>query len=529
MVKLSDLFSWVRRPTNLAPQPSAAVEPERYVVYDGEKFPGGYGATEYIFTDYWTLRARSVELFKKNLYARGILRRLITNEINTGLTPEAAPQESILAVEEGSLDEWTEDVETRFNVWGRCAGVCDWYGQETFGQLQRTARLEALVAGDVLVVLRQDPITKRPKVQLISGAAVQTPLVTQNDRDADIRHGVEYDDEKRIVAYWILDDHGKSTRVPAYGPKSGRRMAWLVFGTEKRLDETRGEPLLSLVLQSLKEVDRYRDSVQRKALVGSFVAMFIKKGEDKLGTLPISGAATLHSDLQINNDDSETRTFRVQDQIPGMVMEELQTGEEPVPFNSHATDLSFGEFEEAIIQAVAWGLEIPPEILRLAFSSNYSASQAAILEFRIYLNRVWATWGETFCGPIYEEWLISEIMAGSIQANGLLEARADPLRYAEYGAWMVVDWYGSIKPSTDPLKQVKGSQLLLQLGLTTYARESRVTTGTKFTRNLRRLKREHELLAEAVRPWKEFQQEFSGDATQEEEIEDEPTNSPETD
>ena len=46
--------------------------------------------------DYWTLRARSSQLFNENLYARGLLRRLITNEINTGLTPECCPDEEII-------------------------------------------------------------------------------------------------------------------------------------------------------------------------------------------------------------------------------------------------------------------------------------------------------------------------------------------------------------------------------------------------------------------------------------------------
>src|SRR5678815_4353827 len=62
----------------------------------GEKFPGGLGPVEIVWTDYWSLRARSSELFERNLYARGLIRRMVTNEINTCLlyTSDAADERS---------------------------------------------------------------------------------------------------------------------------------------------------------------------------------------------------------------------------------------------------------------------------------------------------------------------------------------------------------------------------------------------------------------------------------------------------
>jgi len=46
-------------------------------LYDGGKFFGGFGATQIQEVDYWTLRLRSAQLFNENLYARGLVRRLI--------------------------------------------------------------------------------------------------------------------------------------------------------------------------------------------------------------------------------------------------------------------------------------------------------------------------------------------------------------------------------------------------------------------------------------------------------------------
>lgn len=471
-------------------------------LYDGSKFYNGFGVTELQQTDYWTLRARSAQLFNENLYARGLIRRLVTNEIGPGLFPEAIPDESILGVAEDSLIDWTENVENRYGIWAKNPDVCDYKKCRTFGALQRVARLEALVCGDILVVNRFSSATKLPTVQLINGANVQTPIGTDLKlrNGHTINHGVELDKLGRVAAHWVKQKDMTFKRLPAFGEKSGRRLSWLLYGTDKRLDDVRGQPLLSIVLQSLKEIDRYRDSAQRKAVVNSILAMFIKKTDDKPGTLPATGGAVRRDAVTVSDSDGSTRNYNIANHIPGVVMEELQTGEEPVGFHSQGTDINFSLFEESIIQAVAWANEVPPEILRLAFSNNYSASQAAINEFKIYLNKIWTEFGETFCTPIYIEWLISETLLQKIIAPSLLEAWRRPNQYDIFGAWTGVEWYGSIKPSTDMLKQAKGSELLVANGWSTNAREARVTTGTKFSKNVKRLKSENELLAEALEP-----------------------------
>lgn len=482
---------------------------------DGDKYPGGFGVTQLQHVDYWTLRARSSQLFNDNLYARGLIRRLITNEINTGLTPELCPDEEILGLEPDSLADWTENVENRYAIWGKNPRVCDWKGQSTLGALQQEARREALVAGDVLVVLRQSQVTKLPQVQLVKGGSVQTPFAGESTfrKGHTVSHGVEKDTRGRVVAYWVNQEKGGSKRIPAFGEKSGRRIAWLVFGTDKRLDDVRGQPLLSIVLQSLKEIDRYRDSVQRKAVLNSILAMFVKKSSDKPGTLPLTGGAKRVDKAQVTDSDGKKRNFNVSNQLPGVIIDELQEGEEPVGFGNQGTDEKFGDFEEAIIAAVAWANEMPPEILRLAFSKSFSASQAGINELKIYLNKFWGEWGDTFCAPIEVEWLISEVLTQRIEAPGLLAAWRDPQQYDKFGAWIAADWYGSIKPTTDMAKAIKGAKGLLEEGLTTRARESRQLTGTKFSKNIKRLTLENKMIAEAARPLLEIQKEFGEQTT----------------
>ncbi len=58
-------------------------------------------------------------------------------------------------------------------------------------------------------------------------------------------------------------------------------------------------------------------------------------------------------------------------------------------------------------------------------------------------------------------------------------------------------------------KQAKASELLIKLGLSTHAREARILTGTKYSKNMTRLKRENELKVKAMEPLAEFDKKYS--------------------
>lgn len=489
-------------------QPSASVWSQGTTNFNGNKFFGGLGQPTTIWTDYWALRLHSARLFKENLYARGLIRRLVTNEITTGLSLEATPIASILGMDEDKLNEWSEQVENLFQIYADNKNICDYKEQHTFGELQLIKRVEALVTGDVLVVQRQSRKMHLPATQLIPGNRVQTPMAPNPRKGNKIIHGIELDSRGRHVAYWIVQDDNTSKRLPAVGERSGRRIAWLVYGTDKRIDEVRGEPIFSLMMQSLKEIDRYRDSAQRKAVINSILAMFIEKGENKMGTKPVTGGATRRDQVDLSNPDGTTRKFNIADQIPGLVLEELQQGETPHAFNSVGTDINFPTFEAAIVYTIAWANEIPPEVLTLSFASNYSASRAAVNEFKMYLDKSRKQRANEFTKPVYEGWLLSSVLINKIQAPGLVEAWRDPAQYDTWGAWVSSDWAGAIKPSVDLKKEVSAYAIMVKEGFITIGRATRELTGMKFSQVAKQLKKENEQRAEALRPLFELEKEF---------------------
>lgn len=483
-----------------------SLPPIRQSAWAGDKFTGGFGATELLTMDYWTLRQRSSQLFETNLYARGLIRRLVGNIIHTGLNLEATPEEAILGMEEDSLADWSETVENRFALWSNSPRLCDYLEQNTFGEIQQNIEREALVAGDVLVVQRIDQRTGLPKIQLVRGDLIRTPM-RDSRASTRIEHGVELDAQGRHVAYWVEQSDGTSKRLPAWGERSGRRLAWLVYGTDRRIGQVRGVPLLSLVLQSLKEIDRYRDSMQRKAVINSMLAMFVAKTQDKPGSMPIGGGAVRAGTQQApsGQNDLPARNFQAAGLIPGMVIEELQHGETPHAFQTQGTLEQYGTFEAAIIQAVAWANDVPPEIMVMSFGSNYSASQASINEFKSFLNRERTRRGNSVCSPIYTEWLLSEVMSGRIKAPDLLAAWRDPSKYDTFAAWTSCDWSGNIKPAVDLSKLVRGYSEMVKEGFITRDRAARELTGTKYSKNVQKLARENEALAEALEPMAELE------------------------
>jgi capsid protein len=113
---------------------------------------------------------------------------------------------------------------------------------------------------------------------------------------------------------------------------------------------------------------------------------------------------------------------------------------------------------------------------------------------------VQTTFAESLNRPVYIEWLIAQVLAGKIEADGLIDSWSDPSKYDTFGAWVACDWFGIVKPAVDASKLVAGDKMALEQGLTTRAKVARERYGTKFSKNIRQLTREIEVLAKAMAP-----------------------------
>ncbi|AUR96458.1 portal protein [Vibrio phage 1.225.O._10N.261.48.B7] len=499
--KLKNLFaSAPKTPVIVVDQlPSAAAgnydAPYEYAQLNGDKFVNGFGATQLLDIDYWTLRHRSKQLYAENLYAEGLINRFITNIVNTGLTLEAKPVASILGIEQETLNKWTDDVEARFTMYCNNPKMVDFYGEKTLSQLQTQRELQALVEGDVLIVYHFDNKTKMPKVQLISSDCVQSPIdaakTVANGHRVD--RGVEFDRENREVAYHAIKDDGTHVRFPRVGARSGRVVAKLYRPGKRLIGQVRGMPLIGNVLQSLREIDRYRDSVQRKALATSFLALAVEKDADTIGAKPLASAASRSAN--ISSTDGAYK-LKMKNFNPGVFIDDMPAGHKIKMMGSDGTDLSFGDFEAAIINSVCWSKGAPPEVIKMSFGSNYAASKQATSEFNMFLDTERTNTTTTNDKPLYEQWLYVEVIKGNVKANGLIEKWGDMEHYALTGAWIQSDWSGSVKLNADFVKEVQGWKLAKDEGFATHEMASKALFGRKSNLIMETLKHENKKFAE---------------------------------
>lgn len=469
--------------------------PYQFAQLNGDKFLGGFGATQLHIIDYWSLRQRSIQMWNENIYCQGLISTFVTNIINTGLSLESKPIASILGMDQDALNDWTDEVEARFEIYADNPKMVDFYGEKTLGELQAQRELQALIEGDVLVVHHFDAKTMLPKVQLISSNCIQSPLDGDKKlaKGHTVEHGVEMDANGRVVAYHVVKTDNTYIRYPRYGARSGRRVANLYIPGKKLMGNVRGMPLVANVLQSLREIDRYRDSVQRKAVTTSFMAMAVEKDADTIGAGTLGGAA--NRSLQVNGKDDYK--LNLKSFTPGVFIDDMPAGHKIKMMGSDGTDLSFGDFEAAIINAVAWTKGIPPEVLKKSFSSNYAASKQANAEFGMFLDMERTNTTKANDQPLYADWLFVEVSKGKISAPGLIESWNDLEKYEIKGAWIKSDWSGSIKPNADLVKEGQGWKLLVEQGFATRELATRSLTGKKYANNAKQLIKENEQLKEA--------------------------------
>ena len=485
-------------------------------LYDGSNFFDGVGGAvdEIANLDYWTLRQRSAALFYGNLYARGIIRRMVTDIINTGLQPESTPEETILGLQDDTLQNWSENIETLWRLYGESKEIVDYKGTREEGELQAQIYTEALVEGDCLVVNRIHEATGLPQIQIVNGGRVRTPI--DKGMDSSVIDGVRIDKKTgHHVGYYVYNGttdvyDDTYTYIPAVGTKSGRRVAWMVYGPDKREDGIRGEPLLGIAIQPLKEIHDFRGSVQLKEKLNAQIVLAVER-TGPVKTKFASGGA-MRKDSVSGDATGATPTVPLVQLAPGMILQGLEPGEKLTVHSPGGSSAGFGPFEAAIMVGLAWGLQIPPEILMMSFNKAYSASQAAKNKWNTYLAKEHSRFSAAHCKNHYQEWFVSSVLTGKIVAAGFLDALADSKQYDIRRAWLKTEWYGQVEPTVDPVKHVTSSKMAVSEGLSTRTREARQFNGSKFSHNARRIAKENEQLAAAMRPLLDIQKEYGSDA-----------------
>ena len=149
----------------------------------------------------------------------------------------------------------------------------------------------------------------------------------------------------------------------------------------------------------------------------------------------------------------------------------LGDGEDITTANPARTNSSFDSFCTSVIRQIGASLEIPYEVLIKHFTSSYSASRGALLEaWKMFkMRRTWLV--QTFCQPIYEEWLAEAVATGRVTAPGFFN---DP---AVRAAWCGAEWFGPTQGHLNPLQEANAAKVRIETVISTREREAAEMNG----------------------------------------------------
>lgn len=438
------------------------------------------------------LRDRSQELFRNSPAGRGVIKRLATGAVGAGLTMRSTIDYHLLGISLVEAKQWQERAEREFRVWAESRD-CDYSRRMTFNEIQLLAFMSQKVRGDCFVLM---PWVKRPGVPYeLCLQLIEADRVTNRDyrEDTDeMTAGIMRDVNGVPVAICVQSIHPGDhitcempvwEEVPLFGPQTGRRNVLHLMEFE-RVDQSRGEPVLAPVIETLKQVTRYSEAELSAAVVNAFFAVFIRQGYP-----PENIAASLSDALDEKIARSQSfRTLKANTVMEGAPGEELEIVEAKRPSQQ------FDGFFTACLKQIGMAIGVPFEVLLQHFQSSYSASRAALLEYGKAMKVSRGRFTSSFCQPVYEAFLTEAILKGRIAAPGFLE---DPIIRSAY---CCADWVGPSPGQIDPVKEVQAAKMRIDYGFSTYGRETAELTGMDFERVTATRAEEMQTLREAGLP-----------------------------
>lgn len=439
------------------------------VSYDGEKNLGEIGPIKDYRPNYVALRMRSWQAYHESDIAQTVLNKHTIWIIGSGLKLQADPVKKVLESENIDLDteEFNEMAEARFRTYAysRCS---DYSNMSNLQMGANEAFKNCVIGGDVLVILRY--IENEIKFQLIDGANVVSPfgideLGLIRSRGNTIKHGIELSPEGTHVAYYVrkAGTFIDVERVPARGDSYGRMMAYMVYGSKYRLDYHRGMPLISVILETIKKLERYKEATIGSAEERQKIVYSIEHTRDSNGENPLNRQLSKSFDYNNGNLNSDLPRTIEGNNLANTISASVNKQTYNMPIGSQLkaleskNELYFKDFYTININLVCSAIGIPPEVALSKYDSNFSASRAALKDWENTINVTRKNFAFQFYQPFYNLWLETEILKNKIQAPGYLKAIL-------FKNNMVIDAYqnarfvGTGVPHIDPLKEVKAER-----------------------------------------------------------------------
>ncbi|WP_392559343.1 phage portal protein [Orbus mooreae] len=445
-------------------------------------------ANSSILTDLPLLRSRSQDLYNNSPAAAGAIKNIKTNVIGVGLLMRSVPDSEYIGLSDDESQAWSDIVEREFEMWSDNALFCDYNGQQSFKEMQRLIILSQQISGDVFVLMpwvnNKNSIYDL-KLKIVDAARVCNPNDAPDNKQ--IAGGVEYDDYGRPIAIHIRTPHpgnqldfsvAKWDRIEIWGKESGRRNVLHIMEHE-RIDQARGVPALTPVIETVKQISKYSEAEINAAVINAVLSVFIERSNDDSAP----GGSNYEED-----DDSPKPWEESEQSLGSGTLIDLAPGEKANMVSAVRPSSQFDPFFLATMKQIGMALEIPFEVLIKHFSSSYSAARAALLEANKMYREKRSFFVDKFCKPVFEEFLTEAIIKGRVNAPGFLSDLA--IR----SAYLKTAWTGPAPGQLDPIKEYEASNKACEYGFSHRSKETAELNGLDFEDVIKAQAREKHLM-----------------------------------
>lgn len=444
--------------------------------WDGEKNLGELGSIVRGVPDYQRLRVRCYDAYTKIDTFKTIASKYFYWKIGSGLKLQVEPNRTVLNSEGIKNDdvkytEFQKLVEQRFSVWAN-SKQSDYLKQKTLHELAQDFDKGAFLGGDNLLIVRFDE--SGPTIQFVSGEFVENPML-DNDRYQEalkngnyVQQGVEIDVTGKHIAYYVRtkqkDGPDTYERIETVGKKSGKRLAWLLSADKLSPDHLRAVPAMSQSLEKINKLDRYIEAAVTKAEQGAKIVYAIEHEEFSTGESPTDRIIAQRRGEMVTSIYEEGKDRQLADGLANKITQttggqtfNMTQGSQLKAFES-SIETNFNEFYNTVFDSMSSGVNVPPEVAKQQFNSNYSASRAAINSFGYFITVDRQNFANQFYIPIYKLWLEHQILTNKIVADGYIENINNEMVTESYSQCRFT---GKNMPHIDPLKEVKAVREML--------------------------------------------------------------------
>lgn len=307
--------------------------------------------------------------------------------------------------------------------------------------------IESLVArsffrdGEMLVqhVMGNAPINHRTKIpysiELIEADYLPYDLNAPSTSTSNrVVHGIEMNDWKEPMAFWVYKEHPGDVGIAAASMKSIRPDVKRVSADQmshvkfvRRFDQVRGVSVFHAVMRRLEDIKEYEESERIAARVAAALCAVITKSPDFQGAV-----------FNPNNNQ------RVMEFNPGMIFDNLNPGEKVEVIGSERPNTNLGTFREDMLRAVAGGTGASFSGIARNYNGSYSSQRQELVEGWVGYEMVRELLYGMFYRPITQRFVSMAMAAGVMDFAG-----ADPETLFD------VDFVGPAMPWIDPTKEVE--------------------------------------------------------------------------